>query len=231
MKIGGMVRSTLLDYPKKISCVLFASGCSYDCFYCHNRTLVQRREKLIDQKEIEQFLLRRKGLLEAVVISGGEPTVQPDLAETCAWIKKTGYAVKLDTNGCSPSVVERLVSDGLVDYVALDVKAPWARYREICGPLADPGPVRQTLGILSGTAIGWETRTTVCPTLGREDLEEIGRQMPPVPLWRLNRYRIPPVFEPEDRGRIHGSAPDAAAVQGWEERLRLLQPNLVTFSA
>ena len=230
MNIGGMVRSTLLDYPGQIACVLFTQGCSYDCFYCHNRGLVDSKEALFGKGQVGTFLDARKGLLQGVVISGGEPTLQHDLMEYCSWIKEKGFLVKLDTNGSAPGVLEKLIFLQLVDYVALDVKAPWERYREICGKEARSQSVMDSLSLLKDSDIWWEARTTVAPTLGMTDLVQIAKQMPKVPLWRLNRYQIPVCYKQEDEKKIHTPAPDYAEVQGWIDELKGLQGNIVTFS-
>lgn len=271
MKLAGMVRTTLLDFPGKIACVLFTAGCSYNCFYCHNRIALmgdaacgsidetnagavacahaggdapcafagQAQESAASDAHVAggaarasiaqamEFLQKRRGLLEGVVVSGGEPTIHRDLDEFIEQIKKLGYVVKLDTCGCNPQVVARLLEQGTVDYVALDVKAPWKRYREICGDHAEPEVVRDTLSILEKSAIRWETRTTVAPTLDFEDLQEIAIQMPRVPAWRLNLYRIPEIYKPEDAWRVHAAAPSLADLRRWAIRLRLLQPNLL----
>ncbi|AEV29706.1 anaerobic ribonucleoside-triphosphate reductase activating protein [Sphaerochaeta pleomorpha str. Grapes] len=230
MNIGGMVKSTFLDYPGKIACVLFTQGCSYDCFYCHNRELVASKGTLLGQEKVGTFLDSRKDLLQGVVISGGEPTLQPDLPDYCSWIKEKGFLVKLDTNGNSPEVLEKLLFLQLVDYIALDVKAPWERYGEICGKGARPQTVIESLSLLKGSNICWETRTTVAPTLGKTDLRKIACQMPKVPLWRLNRYRLPACYKKDEEKKIHTPAPDCFEVQGWIDELKIFQGAIVTFS-
>jgi pyruvate formate lyase activating enzyme len=230
MQLGGIVKSTLLDYPGQIACVLFTLGCPYDCFYCHNRELVDGKGPLLGIETVRKFLTSRQGLLQGVVISGGEPTLQPDLIEYCSHLKEKDFKVKLDTNGSSPEVVEELIFLRLVDYIALDVKAPWQRYGEICGKRADPSKVQKTLSLLKDSDIWWETRTTIAPTLGKSDLLQIANQMPKVPLWRLNRYRIPVCYKEEEKKRIHTPAPGFSEVQGWIEELKVIQENIVIFS-
>lgn len=227
MIFAGIAKTTLLDFPGRLACVLFTSGCPYDCFYCHNRTAIDGSAVGVSPEQVLQFLKRRQGMLEGVVVSGGEPTLQKDLESFMENLKELGYAVKLDTNGCNPSVVRRSLEAGLLDYVALDIKAPWMRYQEICGKHADPRPVQETLEMLRFSTIGWEVRTTVAPTLGREDLMEIARQMPTVPTWRLNLYRIPEKYRPEETVRVLQAAASVTELQEWSLPLRLVQPNLL----
>ena len=159
MRLAAIEKTTLLDFPGRVACTIFTQGCQYDCFYCHNRNLITvpgADAGTVSQEEVFAFLAQRKGLLEGVVVSGGEPTVHSDLPEFVARIKSLGYMVKLDTNGSSPTMVEGLVTSNLVDYVALDVKAPWNRYREICGKGADPLLVERTLRLLQQSDIDWE---------------------------------------------------------------------------
>jgi len=125
MRFAGLQKNSLIDYPGKISCVLFLSGCNFDCPYCHNPDLVRGtlpQPAYLDEKMVYDFLERSKAFLEGVVISGGEPTLKKDLIPLCEKIKQIGYSVKLDTNGSQPQVMKRLIDEGLVDYVAMDIK-------------------------------------------------------------------------------------------------------------
>ncbi len=227
MKLAGLVRTTLLDFPGKLACVVFTAGCPFNCFYCHNRIALNGDAVGPNEARVLDFISKRVGLLEGVVVSGGEPTIQSDLVPFLKRIKAFGYAVKLDTCGCRPQKVMELLDLRLVDYLALDVKAPWRRYREICGPNADADAVQATLDILVASEIGWECRTTVAPTLGAIDMLEIAMQMPTVPAWRLNVYRIPEVYLPEDEVRVHAYAPSEQDIKSWLPRLREKQPHVI----
>ncbi|MDT4762461.1 anaerobic ribonucleoside-triphosphate reductase activating protein [Sphaerochaeta sp. PS] len=232
MNLGGIAKTTLLDFPGRLACVLFTQGCTYDCFYCHNRELIGFGEGPVLFSEALSFLEKRVGLLEGVVFSGGEPTLQKDLISSIQMVHALGFAIKLDTNGCSPSLLATLLDLDLLSYVALDVKAPSVRYREICGQHADPDTVRQSLSLLARKkedfpSFMYEVRTTLAPTIGKEDLISIAQAMPVVPLWRINSYRKPPLYKEEDAFRIHAGQPLQAEVDSWKQELKLLQPNLI----
>ncbi|MBW1769313.1 MAG: anaerobic ribonucleoside-triphosphate reductase activating protein, partial [Deltaproteobacteria bacterium] len=131
MLFGGLQKSSLIDYPGKLSCVLFLSGCNFDCPYCHNPGLVKGRfsdHAQFEEKTVYDFLEKRRGFLDGVVVSGGEPTLQKDLVSLCEKLKEMGYPVKLDTNGSRPQVLRSLIDEGLVDYIAMDIKTDLLRY-------------------------------------------------------------------------------------------------------
>lgn len=186
MRIAGLQKTSTLDYPKKLAAVIFAAGCNYRCFYCHNRSIIGD-PPLIDENEVWAFLEKRKGLLDAVVFTGGEPTLQKDLAWQLNRAKKLGYSVKLDTNGSRPEVLKSVITAGLADYVAMDYKAPAGMYPALCG--AGAAGVRESLGILFASGIEWELRTTVVPQLGIAELESMARAVPELPRWYLQLYR------------------------------------------
>ena len=163
MLIGGLQKHSLIDYPGKVSCVLFLSGCNFDCPYCHNPELVKRelwRGPYLSQTDVLEFLERRIGLLEGVVISGGEPTLQKDLGLICEKIQDLGYPIKLDTNGSRPKVIKRLFDDGLVDYVALDIKTDPFRYKSIISRNFDPEWILSSIRIIMESTVTYEFRTT-----------------------------------------------------------------------
>ena len=235
MRIAGIQKTTLLDFPGRVACVVFTQGCRYDCYYCHNRTMVPgtknefciQKPKSVPGTDLFSFLAGRVGLLQGVVVSGGEPTEHVDLPEFVDSIKRLGYLIKLDTNGSSPSVIDTLLVDKLVDYIALDVKAPWARYHEICGNHADPAMVEQTLDILQRSSIGWEVRTTVCPALDEHDMWKISHQIGQVPTWRWNPYRIPLQYKESDTNRVMAPYPSVETLRTWPTKLQLAQKNSI----
>jgi len=163
MKIGGLQKHSLIDYPGKISCVLFLAGCNFSCPYCHNPQLAgdpDHRPEGVAVEEVFGFLTQRRGWLEGVVISGGEPTLHPDLPNLCRGIKELGYPVKLDTNGSRPLMLKALVADGLLDYLAMDIKTDPERYAEGIGHLSDSSALLASLQIVMDSGVDYEFRTT-----------------------------------------------------------------------
>lgn len=228
MRLAAIQKITMLDFPGHLSCTLFTQGCNYDCFYCHNRNLIcSRGDTQVTDEELMLFLTKRVGMLEGVVISGGEPTIHDGLVNLISQIRMLGYAVKLDTNGSIPSMIHRLITNNLIDYVALDVKAPWSRYKEICGKGANSSEVEKTLHILKASHLPIEVRTTVCPDLLEGDLLRIAQQIGHVPLWRWNKYRIPQDYAKKDSKRIHTLTPGAEDLSRWAKNLHTVHENIV----
>ena len=178
MKISGLQKMTLLDYPGKVACTVFLQGCNFRCPFCHNSDLLGGTgPEEIPVETLLAFLKKRVGLLDAVCVTGGEPTLQRDLPELLAQIKALGYLVKLDTNGTHPQAVKDLVARGLVDYVAMDIKNGPTRYGETAGvSRMDLAPLEETMRFLLEGSVDFEFRTTVVAQLhGAEDMKEIGR--------------------------------------------------------
>ena len=183
MKIAGIVGTSLIDFPNRISCVVFLQGCNWNCWYCHNPQLIPLEANVSgsttrSMRTLQSFLERRSGKLAGVVITGGEPTIHEDLPALLSMIKHMGYAVKLDTNGSNPAMIKAVLDAHLVDYIAMDIKAPWKRYKEICGKQVQVEKVQQTLALLKGCSIGWEARTTICPSLQQADLAVMEAYLP-----------------------------------------------------
>ncbi|NLL38242.1 MAG: anaerobic ribonucleoside-triphosphate reductase activating protein [Clostridiales bacterium] len=225
MKISGIVKSSLIDYPGNVACVLFAPGCNFNCFYCHNRRLIEGSENIISPGYIQDFLKKRTGFLDAVVISGGEPTLQPDLSEYIRSIKAMGYKVKLDTNGSSPETVKKLLDEKLCDYYAVDYKAPAKRYEEICGPGADAGRVLKTINLLLSRNADFQVRTTVIPQLQAEDLFSMAKELPVVPGYVLNPYRKPDEYLPRDEDRVSKKPYSGTELKYLCKKVTTFQPN------
>ena len=175
MKLGGIQKLTLLDYPGKLACTLFAPGCNFRCPFCHNASLVLDPAEELDLEETLAFLQKRRGVLEGVCLTGGEPLLQPGVEGFLAKIKELGYAVKLDTNGSRPQRLRELVRAGLVDYVAMDVKNSKGRYAETVGIEGfDLGPVEESVAFLLQGTVDYEFRTTVVRELHTaESLREL----------------------------------------------------------
>ena len=227
MVIAGLAKSTLVDFPDHIACVLFMPGCNYDCFYCHNRALIDGSHVRMDMDEVWHFLTKRREQLDGVVLTGGEPTLQKDLMPFIRKIKTLGYKVKLDTNGSRPVIVAQIASERLVDYVAVDYKAPVQRYREFCGENADAQAVLQTIHILQLSGMPFEVRTTVIPQLSMVDLLMMANELPQLPRYVLNRYRVPESFLEKDRGRVLQSMYSQLQIEEMARSLHPIQPNAI----
>ncbi|MBQ3708909.1 MAG: anaerobic ribonucleoside-triphosphate reductase activating protein [Clostridia bacterium] len=179
MKIHGLQKVTLLDYPEHVACTVFTAGCNLRCPFCHNAILVTDilDTDAIPEEEFFSFLKKRRGMLDGVAVTGGEPLLQPDLRDFIEKIRDLGLAVKLDTNGCFPDRLRSLVDAHLVDYVAMDVKNVPEKYAETVGiPGFDPAPVKESVALLLEGRVAYEFRTTVVSpfhTVG--DIEGIAR--------------------------------------------------------
>jgi pyruvate formate lyase activating enzyme len=162
MRISGIEKLSLVDYPGYCCAVIFTGGCNFLCPFCHNSGLVEGNYQTLDNDEIMAFLKKRFGMLEAVVISGGEPTLQHDLIDFIREIKAIGYKVKLDTNGTNPKTLKKIVDEGLVDYVAMDIKNAFELYPQITGkPEIDIHKIRESVEILKSGGVDYEFRTTL----------------------------------------------------------------------
>ena len=164
MRIGGLQKVTLLDYPGKVACTVFLPGCNLRCPFCHNPALVlpDRATGGLSTEKLLAFLETRRGKLDGVCVTGGEPTLYEDLPALLRQIRALGFAVKLDTNGCDPARLAEILNQGLVDYVAMDVKNAPARYTETVGiPGFNPAPVEESIRLLRKSTVDYEFRTTV----------------------------------------------------------------------
>lgn len=167
MLISGIQPFTMLDYPGKTACVVFTAGCQFRCGYCHNpefvlpELLVKIKGDFITEEAFFNFLDERRGLLEGVVVSGGEPTIHHDLFRFIQKIKAAGFLVKLDTNGNRPDVLEAAIEDGLLDYVAMDVKTSLSGYPDLVGKLAKPESIRASIELLKTSSVEHEFRCTL----------------------------------------------------------------------
>jgi pyruvate formate lyase activating enzyme len=177
MLIKGLQKLTLLDYPGKIACTLFLGGCNFRCPFCHNASLVlpELMGEDIAKEDFLAFLESRRGRLQGVCVSGGEPTLHSDLPELLAEIKERGFSVKLDTNGTNPEMLLSLINDGLVDYVAMDIKNSKARYAETVGVNFNLDTIEQSVAILMQGRVNFEFRTTLMRELHTvDDVRSIG---------------------------------------------------------
>ena len=219
MHIHGLQKLAMVDYPGKLAATVFTGGCNLRCPFCHNALLVTRLAETpeIPEQEVLDFLASRRGLLDGVVLTGGEPLLQPDAADFLRKVRELGFAVKLDTNGCDPARLTEILNQGLVDYVAMDVKNAPARYAETVGiPGFNPAPVEESIRLLRKSTVDYEFRTTLVRELHRpEDLDAIAAWLAGAPRYYLQNF--------VDSGNLigrgyHGFT--AEQLQGLAERVR-----------
>ncbi|MGC9360739.1 MAG: anaerobic ribonucleoside-triphosphate reductase activating protein [Anaerolineae bacterium] len=230
MKIAGLQRVTLIDYPGKVAATVFLAGCNLRCPYCHNQWMIDASKvtEIMSVADFLDWLDTRRGLLDGVCICGGEPTVSGDLPDLLRAIKDRGFSVKLDTNGTLPQRLGPMLEAGLVDYVAMDIKAPLdGRYALMAGvPGLSPEPVRRSIALLVSWGGAYELRTTVAPGLDEEDLLEIAATVAavePPPPWYLQAFEASDGVLPEVREQAHLSSEELEALLS---RLRAVVPHV-----
>ena len=225
MILAGFQKNSTIDFPGKLSCVIFAANCNYDCYYCHNRHLLGAQEKVFEQ-EIFEFLNKRRGLIEGVVITGGEPALYDDLPEFTEKIKKLDYEVKLDTNGSSPEMVKSLIEGKLLDFVAIDYKAPFEKY-DIINAVKDTEinkeKVTESMEYVMNSGIDYEIRTTMVPEITEDDIIGMAKSFPEFNSFILQKYRPVPDDTGERPGRIYYKKEDLERIS---EIIKKYQPNV-----
>lgn len=180
MLIKGFQKTTLLDFPGKVACTIFTGGCNFRCPFCHNASLVTKLDTVpnIEEEEILSYLNKRKGILDGVCITGGEPLLQPDIISFLEKIKKTGLLIKLDTNGSRPDILKKIISLDLIDYVAMDIKNSFDKYAMTCGTDTIPNGVNESIDIIMSSEIPYEFRTTIVKELhDTADIEKIAERL------------------------------------------------------
>lgn len=209
MKIGGINTLTLLDFPGKVAAIVFTAGCNFRCGYCHNVQFVlpEQIEKIsghfIPEEKFFHFLKTRKGLLDGVVVSGGEPTIWPDLPDFLRKIKNQGFLTKLDTNGTNPRMLEKIFKEKLVDYVAMDIKMPLNEYETLAGVKTDGETLRKSVEIIKNSAIEYEFRTTVIEEFHDvEVMKQIFEDIGHVQKFTLQNFRPEKTLSPSF-GKFH----------------------------
>lgn len=228
MNIGGFLPNSLLDYPEKVCCVVFTQGCNFHCPYCHNPDLVPLTPSAADPQAMDRilaFLERRRGLLDAVVVTGGEPTLQKGLITFLSRAKKMGFLVKLDTNGSRPQALRSILSEGLVDFVAMDIKTPPVHYSPLIATDFDPARLEASIEVIMASAPDYEFRTTcVRPFISPEAIDVIMGLTRGARRFALQRVRCDHVLEPD-----FFNQPDRnPAALDMEALLALVRPHVAT---
>ncbi|MGB9683237.1 MAG: anaerobic ribonucleoside-triphosphate reductase activating protein [bacterium] len=199
MVIGGLQKFSLIDYPKKVSAVVFTFGCNFRCHYCHNPELVEPTllNGILDEEFILDFLKTRINKLDGVTVTGGEPTLHRDLPKFLSKIKELGFLVKLDTNGSIPEMLKELIKDNLLDYIAMDIKAPKEKYRDIIDADLDLAKIGESINLIMSSRIDYEFRTTVVRSLLLpEDILSIAKMIEGSRLFVIQRFISTKTLDP-----------------------------------
>jgi pyruvate formate lyase activating enzyme len=199
MRIGGFQKFSLSDFPGHPAAIVFTQGCNFRCPFCHNGDLIPETPNdglLIPEDFVLSYLRSRAGKLDGLVVTGGEPTLQPDLASFLSKVRKIGYRIKVDTNGSRPDVLELLISGGLVDFIAMDVKAPARSYDRLTGVNAPISEITRSIGLLSCCGIEHEFRTThVSSLLSDDELDGVAGMIPDGSTFRLQTFNPSRAFD------------------------------------
>ena len=220
MHIHGLQKLAMVDYPGKLAATVFTGGCNLRCPFCHNALLVTRLAETpeIPEQEVLDFLASRRGLLDGVVLTGGEPLLQPDAADFLRKVRELGFAVKLDTNGCFPNALASLLEEGLLDYVAMDIKNQPEKYPLTVGVSGfDIAPVRESVQLLARSGVDYEFRTTAVREFHTaEDFLAIGRWLEGAPRYFIQNF--------VDSGNLVGTGCHGFSPQELQAFAALLQP-------
>lgn len=210
MEIGGLNTFSLSDFPGRVAAVVFIQGCNFHCPYCHNGSLIPQHvpsELLITEEHFFEFLEYRSNRLDAVVVSGGEPTFHWGLPAFLRRIKDMGFVVKLDTNGSRPKVLKEILENNLVDYIAMDIKAPLDKYKKLTGWALvprDKDKIKESIALISESGIDHEFRTTVVEALlSPEDMKAIRKLVPAGSTYRLQKFCPEHAFDPALRTKTN----------------------------
>jgi len=190
--IKGFQKLSLIEYPEKISAIVFLGNCNFRCHFCYNIDLVKNYDKLPDipEKEILDFLSTRKGLLDGIAITGGEPTLHKDLPDFIKKVKDLEFLVMLETNGTNPRMLKELIDKKLVDYIAMDIKAPLEKYDEVTGVKVNKKKIQESIDIIRNSGIDYEFRTTVIPKhFKKEEVLAIGKWLRGSKRYYLQQFR------------------------------------------
>jgi len=214
MTFGGFIPSTLIDYPGHVAAMVFTIGCNFRCPYCHNPELVDETvTETYSAEEILAFLKKRVGMLDGIVITGGEPTMHEELLSFLEKVKRLDFKVKLDTNGTNPDFLERAYDRKLLDYVAMDVKAPRSRYHEIVGRPVDTEAIQRSMQLLRESTVPYEFRTTLIKALlSPEDVQSIAQELDETDTYYLQKFIPTKILNPQFKRKVSYSEEEYEAL-------------------
>ena len=191
MNICGYQKTTLLDYPGHVAATIFTGGCNFRCPFCHNSDLLLNPSTIISEEEIFTFLKKRKNILSGICITGGEPTLQKDLIEFIKKVRSLGYKIKLDTNGYRPQTISELLNKNLLNYIAMDIKAGYSNYANVCGVSnLNIETIKESISMIENSGIDYEFRTTIVKELHTEqDFQEISEMLSPKSSYYIQSFK------------------------------------------
>lgn len=193
MKYAGFLKSSFIDFPQNIAAVVFAAGCNFRCPYCHNKELLQAHSATIEEEEIFNYCKQKKFFLDGVVFSGGEISRHEESFSLISALKKEGFKIKIDTNGTNSSYIAHLLEKGWVDYIAMDIKAPLAKYEGVVKAKVDTEEIQKSIALIQASGVDYEFRTTVCKGLHHpEDIKKIGHELKGSKNFVLQNYKDSP---------------------------------------
>lgn len=220
MRIGGLQKFSLIDYPGKLAAVIFTQGCNFRCPYCHNRELVlpEHFKETISQKDVLALLEKRRQYLDGVVITGGEPTEQEDLRQFMVNVKKLGYLLKLDTNGSRPHIIREIIQQRAVDYIAMDVKTSLGKYQKAIGVDFPIAKIKESVELIKNSGIQHQFRTTVVqPFCSFEDVFEVSALVKGAQPYHLQAFRPSPKMINPGLQKVNQIS--AEEIESWQERI------------
>jgi len=230
MKISGIQKFSLIDFPGKKSCIIFTAGCNFRCGFCHNpefvlpEEVVRLKGNFIQEEALFNFLNERKGLLDGVVVSGGEPTIMPDLPEFFAKIRAMGFQTKLDSNGSNPNMLQKLIDQKLLDYIAMDIKTAPECYPDLAGANARIEAILDSIRIIKSSPIDYEFRTTLIQELHPfELLSSMAEVVGDAKHWFLQEYRPGHTLDPSFAHKKPYTPKEMRAIA---DQLRPVAPNI-----
>ena len=204
MEIAGFIKNSFVDYPGVIASVVFTPFCNFNCWYCHNFEIISQTKGDIEEATVFEFLKSRKGFIDGVVVSGGEPTLQKDLFDFISKIKQLGFKVKLDTNGTNLKVLKQLVDAKLLDFIAMDIKAPPKKYEQIVQKTFSEKTILDAINYIKSCGVAHEFRTTFSPDLNEQDILEIAKYVGKESTYAIQQYNkhFDSWPEPHDENKI-----------------------------
>jgi pyruvate formate lyase activating enzyme len=216
MEFGGFEKFTLIDFPAKIACMVYTIGCPFRCPYCHNPELVDETcTTRIHENFIFKFLDERKGMIDGIVITGGEPTMHgPKLISFMREVKQRNFLIKLDTNGVHPEFIQEAIDENLVDYIAMDIKSPLSKYSQTIARPVDIDAIKSSVRVIIGSGIPYEFRTTIVRSmLSVEDIEEIGKEIKGATNYYLQKFVPTKILNPQFLKKVTYNDEEFARIQ------------------